>query len=81
MDENLVGMDAIQADATLSDEVKRVAVDAASYDTVEGVAAILADDTLKDYGDDLLERIVQRLVANGAAEADARAGAYSWWLF
>jgi hypothetical protein len=81
MDEELTGMALIQADTKLSAEAKSLAVDAAAIDTVSGVAEVLGDKTLDAYGDDVVERIVQRLVANGATEEDARVGTYSWWVF
>jgi hypothetical protein len=81
MDEELVGMDAIQADTKLSAAAKSLAVDAAAIDTVSGVAEVLGDKTLDAYGDDVVERITQRLIANGAAEEDARAATLAWWMF
>jgi hypothetical protein len=81
MDEELSGLALIEADPKLSAEAKALATDAAAIDTVSGVVEVLGDKTLDAYGDDLVERIVQRLIANGAAEADARAGTYSYWVF
>jgi histidinol dehydrogenase len=81
MDEELTGMALIQADPKLSAEAKLLAYDAVAIDVEGGPAEVLADKTLDAYGDDLVERIVRRLIANGAAEADARAATYAHWVF
>jgi histidinol dehydrogenase len=81
MPTELFGMELIQADPALSAEAKLLAYDAVAIDVEGGPAEVLADKDLDAYGDDLVERIVQRLIANGAAEADARAGTYAHWMF
>jgi hypothetical protein len=81
MPEELSGLALIEADPKLTAEAKSLAVDAAAIDTVSGIAEVLGDKTLDAYGDDVVERIVQRLVSNGAAEEDARAATLAWWMF
>jgi hypothetical protein len=79
----LSGIELIQADEKLSEAAKTLAVTAAALDdeAKAGVTTLMADKSLDAAGDDIVERIVQKLIADGAAEADARAATYAWWVF
>jgi hypothetical protein len=81
--EELTGLDLIAADTKLSQAAKDLAVTAAAIDdeAKAGVTTLMADKSLDAAGDDIVERIVQKLIADGAAEADARAATYAWWVF
>jgi hypothetical protein len=78
MDENLVGIDAIQADATLSDEVKLLATDAASLDTVETIAELKDVDGVVTFAA-LCARMKE---ANpDAKDSDIEAATIAWWIY
>jgi hypothetical protein len=78
MDENLVGIDLIQADATLSDEVKLLATDAASLDTVETVAELKDADGIVTF-----EALCARMkeASPDAKDSDIEQAAIAWWIY
>jgi hypothetical protein len=81
----LSGIELIQADEKLSEAAKTLAVTAAAIDdeAKAGVTTLMADKSLDAAGDDIVERIVAKLLADnpGSSEADVRSGVYSWWVF
>jgi hypothetical protein len=83
--EELTGLDLIAADTKLSAEAKTIAIAAADLDDLDkvGVTTLLADKDFDAHGDDVVERIVAKLLADnpGSSEADVRSGVYSWWVF
>jgi hypothetical protein len=78
MDENLVGIDLIQADATLSAEVKALATDAAQLDTIETIAE------LKDAaGIVTFEALCARMreASPDAKDSDIEQAVAAWWIY
>jgi hypothetical protein len=78
MDENLVGIDAIQADATLSDEVKLLATDAASLDTVETIAELKDADGVVTF-----EALCARMkeASPNSKDSDIEQAVAAWWVY
>jgi hypothetical protein len=78
MDEELSGIEFIQADEKLTPEAKALAVDAAALDTVE-----TAEELKDGEGVITFEALCARMKADDpdAQDADIEAATIAWWIF